>query len=92
MNFIGWNKDKNRMQLKTEAFDFTFAKILSFRTFLDKLYDTTTRILNESMDDYFWLVSILLATYDHPLNKKIKTVSNQIAQESGPFGTLNLWC
>ena len=68
------------MQLKTEAFDFTFAKILSFRTFLDKLYDTTTRILNESMDDYFWLVSILLATYDHPLNKKIKTVSNQIAQ------------
>ena len=68
------------MQLKTEAFDFTFAKILSFRTLLDKLYDTTTRILNESMDDYFWLVSILLATYDHPLNKKIKTVSNQIAQ------------
>ena len=68
------------MQLKTEAFDFTFAKILSFRTLLDKLYDTTTRILNESMDDYFWLVTILLATYDHPLNKKIKTVSNQIAQ------------
>ena len=68
------------MQLKTEAFDFTFAKILSFRTLLDKLYDTTTRILNESMDDYFWLVSILLATYDHPLNKKIKTVSNHIAQ------------
>lgn len=68
------------MQLKTEAFDFTFAKMLSFRTLLDKLYDTTTRILNESMDDYFWLVSILLATYDHPLNKKIKTVSNQIAQ------------
>ena len=68
------------MQLKTEAFDFTLAKILSFRTLLDKLYDTTTRILNESMDDYFWLVTILLATYDHPLNKQIKTVSNRIAQ------------